>query len=74
MSTFITLTINGISLAALLFMVSAGLSLIFGLMGVMNFAHGSFFLWGGYSWLAIFNSTGRHAFVAAVPLRAAAPA
>lgn len=39
-------------------MVAAGLSLIFGLMGVMNFAHGSFFLWGAYAWLEIFNRTG----------------
>lgn len=57
MATFITLTINGISLAALLFMVAAGLSLIFGLMGVMNFAHGSIFLLGAYSWLVVFNRT-----------------
>lgn len=57
MSTFITLTINGISLAALLFMVAAGLSLIFGLMGVLNFAHGSIFLLGAYSWLVVFNRT-----------------
>jgi branched-chain amino acid transport system permease protein len=58
MSTFITLTINGIALAALYFMVAAGLSLIFGLMGVMNFAHGAFFVWGAYSWLEVFNRTG----------------
>ncbi|GAC1323781.1 MAG: branched-chain amino acid ABC transporter permease [Chloroflexota bacterium] len=58
MTTFISLTIHGVAVAASLFMVAAGLSLIFGLMGVMNFAHGSFFLWGAYSWLAVFNRTG----------------
>jgi branched-chain amino acid transport system permease protein len=58
MSTFLTLTISGISLAALFFMVSAGLSLIFGLMGVLNLAHGAFFLWGAYSWYEIYNRTG----------------
>src|SRR5579872_7027507 len=58
MSTFLTLTIAGISLAALYFMVSAGLSLIFGLMGVLNFAHGSFILWGAYSFYAVFANTG----------------
>lgn len=58
MSTFVALTIHGIALSALLFMVAAGLSLIFGLMGVLNFAHGSFFLWGAYIWLAIFSATG----------------
>lgn len=58
MSTFITLTISGISLAALFFMVSAGLSLIFGLMGVLNFAHGAFFLWGAYAWYEVYSRTG----------------
>jgi branched-chain amino acid transport system permease protein len=58
MTIFLTLTANGIALAALLFMVSAGLSLIFGLMGVLNFAHGAFFIWGAYSWLAVYNQTG----------------
>jgi branched-chain amino acid transport system permease protein len=58
MSTFLTLTISGISLAALFFMVSAGLSLIFGLMGVLNFAHGSFFLWGAYIWYEAYTRTG----------------
>ncbi|GAC1396701.1 MAG: branched-chain amino acid ABC transporter permease [Chloroflexota bacterium] len=57
MSTFLTLTVNGLSLAALLFLVAAGLSLIFGLMGVMNFAHGSFFLIGAYTWLEVMQRT-----------------
>jgi branched-chain amino acid transport system permease protein len=52
------LTISGISLAALYFLVAAGLSLIFGLMGVLNFAHGAFFLWGAYVWYAVFTRTG----------------
>jgi branched-chain amino acid transport system permease protein len=58
MIEFLNLTLAGISLAALLFMVSAGLSLIFGLMGIMNFAHGSFFLWGAYIWLGVYTTTG----------------
>ncbi|MGH2409657.1 MAG: branched-chain amino acid ABC transporter permease [Chloroflexota bacterium] len=57
MATFLTLTINGLALAAIFFLVSAGLSLIFGLMGVLNFAHGSFVVWGAYVWLAVFNTT-----------------
>jgi len=57
-SNFIVLTISGISLAALLFMVSAGLSLIFGLMGILNFAHGAFFLWGAYVWFQVYSQTG----------------
>lgn len=55
MSTFLSLTIAGVSLGALFFLVAAGLSLIFGLMGVLNFAHGSFFLWGAYVWYAVFT-------------------
>jgi branched-chain amino acid transport system permease protein len=58
MATFWTLTLNGLALAAIFFLISAGLSLIFGLMGVLNFAHGAFVAWGAYIWLAIFNSTG----------------
>ncbi|HEX8918800.1 MAG TPA: branched-chain amino acid ABC transporter permease [Chloroflexota bacterium] len=57
MGIFLNLTINGVSLAAILFLVSAGLSLIFGLMGVLNFAHGSFVLWGAYSWYAAYINT-----------------
>lgn len=42
MSTVILLLITGLGLGALYFLVSSGLSLIYGLMGVLNFAHGSF--------------------------------
>jgi branched-chain amino acid transport system permease protein len=47
-STFLQVTLNGITLAALLFVVAAGFTLIFGLMRVVNMAHGSLFLFGGY--------------------------
>ena len=50
MTQFLNLTIAGLAVAGLLFMVSVGLSLIFGLLGVLNFAHGAFFLWGAYIW------------------------
>ena len=39
---------NGISYGALLFLVGSGLSLIFGVMRIVNLAHGSYFLLGGY--------------------------
>jgi branched-chain amino acid transport system permease protein len=42
MSTIILLLITGLGLGALYFLVASGLSLIYGLMGVLNFAHGSF--------------------------------
>lgn len=46
---FVTLSLlNGISYGLLLFMLSAGLTLIWGLMGVLNFAHASFYMLGAY--------------------------
>jgi branched-chain amino acid transport system permease protein len=48
MSTFITVTLNGLTLAALYFVVASGFTLIFGLMRVVNMAHGSLYLLGGY--------------------------
>src|SRR3546814_8901003 len=39
---------NGIIYGLLLFMVSAGLTLIFGMMGILNFAHASFYMLGAY--------------------------
>lgn len=49
MSTFILLTATGLGLAALYFLIGAGLSLIFGLADVLNFAHGLFLSVGAYA-------------------------
>jgi branched-chain amino acid transport system permease protein len=48
MDTFIVSLLNGAIYGLLLFMVSAGLTLIFGMMGVLNFAHASFYMLGAY--------------------------
>jgi branched-chain amino acid transport system permease protein len=48
METFIVSLLNGVIYGLLLFMVSAGLTLIFGMMGVLNFAHASFYMLGAY--------------------------
>jgi branched-chain amino acid transport system permease protein len=48
MSTFVLLTITGLGLGAMYFLIASGLSLIYGLMGVLNFAHGFFLLVGAY--------------------------
>ena len=48
MSTFLLLTITGFGLGAMYFLVASGLSLIYGLMGVLNFAHGAFLTVGAY--------------------------
>lgn len=47
MSTLVLLLITGVGLGALYFLVASGLSLIYGLMHVLNFAHGAFLSLGG---------------------------
>jgi branched-chain amino acid transport system permease protein len=46
--TYITLTISGLAMGMLLFLVSSGFSLIFGFLSVLNLAHGALFTWGAY--------------------------
>jgi branched-chain amino acid transport system permease protein len=48
MTTFVLLTITGVGLGALYFLIASGLSLIYGLMGVLNFAHGAFLTVGAF--------------------------
>ena len=45
---FLITVVNGVTAAALYFVVASGFTLIFGLMRVVNMAHGAFFLFGGY--------------------------
>ena len=53
MSTLLLLTITGVGLGALYFLIASGLSLIYGLMGVLNFAHGAFLTVGAFGmWYA----------------------
>ena len=44
---------NGISFGAILFLLSSGLSLIFGVMKIVNIAHGSYYMLGGYIGLSV---------------------
>ena len=50
--------LNGLSYGLLLFMLSSGLTLIFSMMGVLNFAHASFYMLGAYFGYAISNALG----------------
>ncbi|MGB7482650.1 branched-chain amino acid ABC transporter permease [Castellaniella ginsengisoli] len=50
--------LNGVVYGLLLFMVSAGLTLIFGMMGILNFAHASFYMLGAYFAYALQASIG----------------
>lgn len=55
---FIISMLNGISFGLLLFMLSSGLTLIFGMMGVLNFAHASFYMLGAYFAYSLGKVTG----------------
>jgi branched-chain amino acid transport system permease protein len=55
---FVLHTLNGISFGALLFLLSSGFQLIFGLMRIVNLAHGSFYLVGGYVGLTVLTAGG----------------
>lgn len=57
MDTFVNLTLSGLSTGMMIFLLASGLSLIFGLMGVLNFAHGSFFMWGAYTGVWVYSRT-----------------
>ncbi|WP_206808547.1 branched-chain amino acid ABC transporter permease [Paradesulfitobacterium ferrireducens] len=57
MDTFVNLTLNGLATGMMIFLVASGLSLIFGLMGVLNFAHGSIFMAGAYSGVWAYSKT-----------------
>src|SRR5947207_12919976 len=48
MSYLITQTLNGLFSAALLFLIASGLTLVFGVMRIVNIAHGSFYMLGAY--------------------------
>lgn len=68
MDTFIVSLLNGAIYGLLLFMVSAGLTLIFGMMGVLNFAHASFYMLGAYFAYALQGALGFFGALAAAPV------
>ena len=68
-SAILLQVLNGLAAASSLFLVAAGLSLIFGVTRIVNFAHGSLYMLGMY--LAVWLS-GKLGFWAAIPLAAAA--
>ena len=47
-ATFLVQCLNALQYGLLLFLVASGLTLIFGIMGVINLAHGSFYMIGAY--------------------------
>jgi branched-chain amino acid transport system permease protein len=45
----LTILLDGLQFSSYLFIVSAGLTIIFGVMKILNVAHGSFYAWGAYT-------------------------
>src|SRR5713101_5935800 len=58
---YLTLTVAGLAMGMLIFLVASGLTLIFGLMDVLNFAHGALFSWGAYAGFSVVLLLNRHA-------------
>ncbi|WP_442576564.1 branched-chain amino acid ABC transporter permease [Microbacterium sp. F51-2R] len=50
--------LNGLSFGALLFLLASGLTLVFGLMRIINLAHGAFYMLGGYIGVVVAGLTG----------------
>jgi branched-chain amino acid transport system permease protein len=53
-------TLNGLQLGVMLFLMAAGLTLVFGIMNLVNLAHGSLYMVGAYLSVALFNLTGSY--------------
>ena len=58
LSCIVTQASTGLIVGALLFLVAAGLTLIFGVLGVINFAHGSLYMLGAYVALTAYRLSG----------------
>ena len=58
MSAFLAQLLNGVQYGLLLFLISSGLTLIFGVLGVINLAHGSLFMVGAYVGYFVVKLTG----------------
>src|SRR6201995_1304449 len=61
---FISQLFNGLALGALLALISSGLTIIYGTLGVLNLAHGAMFMLGGYAGFVAYQYTG--SFIVAV--------
>ena len=63
-SNFLSQLFNGLALGALLALISSGLTIIYGTLGVLNLAHGAMFMLGGYAGYACYQAT--HSFLIAL--------
>src|SRR4051812_40154168 len=60
-SNFLSQLFNGLALGALLALISSGLTIIYGTLGVLNLAHGAMFMLGGYAGYMAYEATGSFA-------------
>ncbi|MFN0164533.1 MAG: branched-chain amino acid ABC transporter permease [Burkholderiales bacterium] len=67
---FFTQVLNGVQLGILLFLLAAGLTLVFGIMNFVNLAHGSLYMMGAYFAAAAFAATGSFTIAALVAIPA----
>ena len=58
LSLFMSQVFNGLALGVLLALTATGLTIIYGTLGVINFAHGALFVVGAYAGYSIFTHTG----------------
>jgi branched-chain amino acid transport system permease protein len=63
-SNFVSQLFNGLALGALLALISSGLTIVYGTLGVLNLAHGAMFMMGGYAGFAAYQASG--SFIVAV--------
>ncbi|WP_144108631.1 branched-chain amino acid ABC transporter permease [Paraburkholderia sp. BCC1886] len=68
MQSVVVNLLNGVSYGLLLFMLSAGLTLIFSMLGVLNFAHASFYMLGAYVGLSVAKYAGFWSALVLAPL------
>jgi len=59
-ANFISQVFNGLALGALLALISSGLTIIYGTLGVLNLAHGAMFMLGGYAGFVAYQATGSY--------------
>lgn len=64
LSTFLTLTVDGVSYGMMLFLISVGLTITLGVMRVVNLTHSAFAMIGGFLTLWVMKSSGMNYFVA----------
>ncbi|QJR13361.1 branched-chain amino acid ABC transporter permease [Usitatibacter palustris] len=68
MELFLTSLLNGVTYGLLLFMLSSGLTLIFSMMGMLNFAHASFYMLGAYFGYVVSTKVGFYPALVIAPL------